>query len=74
MAVQSAFDLGMGDWTDEPEETSVQPPPPKNRLRLSLGKEARTLRDTTNLCFAEPAEYCGARERSQRGCSNEQLC
>ena len=29
MAVQSAheaFDLGMGDWTDEPEETSVQPP------------------------------------------------
>ena len=43
MAVQSAheaFDLGMGDWTDEPEETSVQPPPPKKRLRLSLGKEA----------------------------------
>ena len=56
MAVQSAFDLGMGDWTDEPEETSVQPPPPKNRLHLSLGKEARPLRDTTNLCFDEPAE------------------
>ena len=59
MAVQSArcyegFDLGLGDWTEEPEETSVQPPPPKKRLRLSLGKEARTLRDTTNLRLAEP--------------------
>ena len=40
MADQSAheaFYLGMGDWTDEPEEISVQTPPPKKRLRLSLG-------------------------------------
>ena len=49
MAVQSvrcyeAFDLGLGHWTEEPEETSVQPPP-KKRLRLSLGKEARILRE-----------------------------
>ena len=50
-----AFDLGMGDWTDEQEEMSIQPPPPKKSLRLSLGKEARPLRDTTNLRFAEPA-------------------
>ena len=59
MAVQSArcyevFDLGMGDGRDEPEETSVQSPPPKKRLRLSLGKETRPLRDTTKLRFAEP--------------------
>ena len=50
MAVQSArcyeaFDLGLGHWAEEPEETSVQPPPPKKRLRLSLGKEARPLRE-----------------------------
>ena len=44
----------MGDWTDEQEEKLVQPPPPKKRLCLSLGKEARPLRDTTNLSFAEP--------------------
>ena len=63
-----AFDLGMGDWTDEPEEMSVQPPPP--RLRLSLGKEARPLRDTTNLRFAEPVSTAELK-RSQRGYSNE---
>ena len=77
MAVQSGlyyevFDLDMGDWTDEPEETSVQPPSTKKWLHLSLGKEARPLRDTTNLRYAERArEYWGARERSQSGCSNE---
>ena len=53
MSAHEAFDLGMGDWTDEPEETSVQPPPPKKRLRLSLGKEA-PLRETTNRRFAGP--------------------
>ncbi|CAI8016566.1 hypothetical protein GBAR_LOCUS10156 [Geodia barretti] len=53
----------MGDWTDEPEEMSVQPPPP--RLRLSLGKEARPLRDTTNLRFAEPVSTAELK-RSQR--------
>ena len=68
MAVQSAheaFDLGMGDWTDEPEETSVQPPPPKKRLRLSLGKEA-PLRETSNRRFAGPVST-GELENAAKG-------
>ena len=75
MAVQSApcyeaFDLGMGDWTDEPEETSVQPPPPKKRLRLSWQGSATSARHHKSpFCWAR--EYWGARERSQRGCSDE---
>ena len=57
--------LGMGDWTDEPEETSVQPPPPKKRLRLSLGKEA-PLRETTNRRFAGPVST-GELENAAKG-------
>ena len=55
----------MGDWTDEPEETSAQPPPPKKRLRLS--QLARPLRDTTNLRFAEPVTTVVLKNT----CSNE---